>query len=196
MQSLPIELRRLVAVGLLAVAGLVVYALGVAPVLGHLAGLQDRLDAERSLLARYDRAVTAAGNSLASDGSGPASGEARSEYFLSGESASVVAARLQGLVREAGQRHKVSMNSLRDLPPRQLDDLVLIGLEASFEAPLAQLQRLLVDLEGAAPVLFLHELHISSQAAGRSAAERGKSEAPLAVRISVYAALPEPDKKG
>lgn len=188
MDRQPWIVRKLVALGLLGAVLGAIFVLAIEPMYARISSAVDRLESERKLIARYEAAIAGQREQgSASLAMGETSG---SNLLLDGESEAVMAAKLQAVLREAGSGTKgtggLRIASTRALPTRDGERLRLIGLEARLTINLPDLQRLLVRLDAARPVVLTETLQVTPLA------ERGADEIVKAefydVRLEIFGA--------
>lgn len=174
--------QKCAAVGLLTAAIAVVYGFVAAPLERRLVTAVERIGAERDLLARLQRSLAAA------TPADPRSDETPDRSpFLAGESEAVMAARLEAILGALTKAAVgVRTTSTRTVTSRDHMGLRLIGLEARMTAPLAGLQRLLLELDRMTPTVLVDGLQVGP-AASAGTAEAG-GDGLLEVRIEIFGA--------
>jgi general secretion pathway protein M len=181
--SLSKPLRRLLAVGMLAAVLAAIAILVVEPLRTHVTGIQDRIAQERMMVGRL--------TALSSDDSARRSLEQQTKaaraagLFIEGESESIRLAMLQSNLSAIATANGVKLRSARNLPPRDRNELRLLGVQLQLAAPVDKLQKLLLDIEQAKPSLLIDGLQITPLAVARA----GDDEQPglLDARFDVYA---------
>lgn len=149
--------RQLIAVGLL-FAIVAVLALGIAwPLVASSVELSDSIEAERSLLGRLQRVV----DQSSANTEDPAKTIATSDLFIKGGSDSIRIATLQSELSAILAANGVKPRSARALPNRTRDDLKLVGVQLQIISPVAQLQKIMLDIERHKPALFISSLQIT-----------------------------------
>jgi hypothetical protein len=155
--------RQLAALSLLAAAIVGFWSFVWTPVTTTILGQGAKILEQREVLGRLLSAETLAG-------------EADSDPLRTAE----LQTTLTKIVATLGLRLK----STRALPARDAEGVRLIGVQAQFQATLAQLQKILLAIEDSEAILTIESLRIVA-AAG---ATDPKTEAPLDVNIDVFGA--------
>ena len=185
--TLSSPLRKLTALLLLMATVAVAYLLVAEPLVARIGELEDRLQAERLLLGRL-RAIEATAKQPQDAGTGETLKSSIGDVFLSGESAGVMAARVQESLQMMARANDMNVASMRTVGIRQHDGLSLVGIEAEVEGGLAGLQKMLLTIEASRPVLLVDTMQVApaSNAVARKGASDG--EPSLNVRLLVFGA--------
>jgi hypothetical protein len=175
--------RQFLAVMLLALPLGAFGLLVVAPVYSHLADLKERIEQERMMVGRLGRL---AGDESARQALETQTKAAKSAgLFIEGESESIRLAALQSNLSAIAAANGIKFRSARNLPSRDKYDLHLVGVQLQLVAPIAKLQKILLDIEQAKPTLFIDSMQITPLAYSRitDTDEPGQ----LDTRLDVYA---------
>lgn len=183
-------LRKLTALLLLMATIAAAYLLVAEPLVARIGELEDRLQAERLLLGRL-RAIEATAKQpqdAGPAGTGETLKSSIGDVFLSGESAGVMAARVQESLQMMARANNMNVASMRTVGIRQNDGLSLVGIEAEVEGGLAGLQKMLLTMEASRPVLLVDTMQVTP--ASNAVARKGPSngEPSLNVRLLVFGA--------
>jgi uncharacterized membrane protein (UPF0182 family) len=175
--------RQFLAVMLLALPIGAFGLLVVAPVYSHHADLKERIEQERMMVGRLGRL---AGDESARQALETQTKAAKSAgLFIEGESESIRLAALQSNISAIAAANGIKFRSARNLPSRDKYDLHLVGVQLQLVAPIAKLQKILLDIEQAKPTLFIDSMQITPLAYSRitDTDEPGQ----LDTRLDVYA---------
>lgn len=162
MTALSPPARRLIAVGLLALA-LAIVVRGIAvPVAALLTGQRAGIAQQEAVLERYRRA--AARRSAVERQLAMLSQDLRAaDVFLAPGMDSVVAAQLQNQVKAVIERSGAVMQTAQVLPAQDEGGFRRIGLRVRLTAGVNALNRTLHALEAGKPYLFLDNVDIGAQ---------------------------------
>ena len=152
-------MRRLLAVGLLA---MVLGALGllvVAPLWAHVADLKDRIQQERMMASRL--AVLANDNVAKQTLEQQMKAAKAAGLFIEGESESIRLAALQSNLSSIAAANGIKLRSSRNLPGREKNELHMVGVQLQLVAPIEKLQKILFDIEQSKPTLFVDTLQVT-----------------------------------
>jgi general secretion pathway protein M len=190
MSPLSRPVRQFAAVGLLAAAAALVASLTILPVAARIGEINEQIEGERLLLGRFV-AMAALQDKLAEmQNAGRAASE--SGAYLKGESDAIRAAGLQTFMSDLAGANGVRLNSTRPLPPRDRDEVRLVGTRVQFTADIEQLREILYSIESAQPFLLVEAVQVRPVSA---LAQRDPEFGGLLdVRLDVLGALPR--KKG
>lgn len=189
-QQLSKPVRQLVAVTLLALALGLVGLVTVVPLAAHVAALQEQIEAQRTLLGRFEQVATRESEATEHDRIGRDA--LASGAYLKGESEALTAAGLQTVLAEIGTVNRVRFHSTRALPARERREIRFIGVRVQFNAEIEQVRALLHRIETSRPFLFVEALQVQpvSPYSQRDPEQTGV----LDVRLDVFGAIP--GKKG
>lgn len=165
MYSLPKPLRRVVAVGLLAVAIGGVGLLVVRPVWTHISDLKDSIEQERMMSTRLLAVVK--DDSVRQTLEQQTKAAKAAGLFIEGESESIRLAALQSALSSIAANNGVKLRSARNLPGREKGDLRMVGVQLQLAAPIEKLQKILFDIEQSRPSLFVDSLQVTPVALSR-----------------------------
>lgn len=171
-------IRRLLAVALLVLAVAIFWGLVVSPLRARLADLDDRIEQERGILGRL--------SAIASDQAGARELDRRTKaalasgLFLDGESEAIKLASLQSRLSEIIAANGTKLRSARNLPPRERNDVRLLGVQLQLSAPIEQLQKILLTIEEQKPLMLIDSLQITPLAFSNEE-ERGMLDARMDV---------------
>jgi general secretion pathway protein M len=190
MPPLSPPVRQFAAVGLLLAVIVLFASLTIVPVATRIGELSDQIEGERLLLGRFV-AMAALQDKLADmQNAGRAASE--SGAYLKGESDAIRAASLQTFMSDLAGANGVRLNSTRPLPPRDRDELRVVGTRVQFTADIEQLREMLYSIESTQPFLFVDAVQVRPVSA---LAQRDPEYGGLLdVRLDVFGALPR--KKG
>ena len=178
-------LSRTLAVALLlgVVAGGITLALG--PWIDLRADFSEKIDAERRLLGHYA--------AIAEDVRLQPNARPRDEtlaettrLFLPGETDSARTATLQATLADFARRDGIRFESSRGTAARERNETRVIGVEVRFSGDIAAVQRLMLAVENAEPLLFVDGLQISAAGAGTG---RDGTDGRLEVKLDVVGAV-------
>ena len=178
--------RQFAAVALLFGAVVLIASLTILPVTSRISDLREQIEGERLLLGRF-AAMAALQDRLAEmQSAGRAASE--SDAYLKGESDAIRAASLQTFLSELAGANGVRLNSTRQLPSRDRDDLRLVGTRVQFTSDMEQLREMLYSIESTQPFLFVEAVQVRPVSA---LAQRDPEFGGLLdVRLDVFGALP------
>ncbi len=164
------------------------YHLAVAPLTERISQLRESLETQRELLGQLKQQLLTARAPVQDR-----STETGQALFLTGESNAVMAAQVQTVLRAKEETSGWRLISTQALPVRQQGNLRFVGVEARLSASMAGLQRLLLAIDAARPVILVSTLQISPLA-GQISDAGGEAE-QLAVRLEIFGASapPEPE---
>lgn len=171
-------LGKTLAIALLIVTVAAGYFFCAAPIVERIVAARDALETRRLLLGRLEQAIQTAGQATPLVGVSPE----RDDLYLKGESEAVMAALLQSKLRLAGETEGGRVVSTRSLAAKQQSGLRLVGIEGRLTTSLAGLQKTLLALEAARPLVLVSALQI---APGGPAEVEGSPE-QLSVRLEIY----------
>jgi general secretion pathway protein M len=184
MDSLPLKLRRALALAILAAVLLGTYSFAIGPVVDGYANDRDSIERLETALARYQRAgrevadLKGRMDALRQRGPGQAG-------YLEGENETVAAAVLQDRFKAILQRHGGVLKSTQLLTGRDENSARRISVRGDMTATLGTLQHVLYDLEAGAPLLFIDNLEIRAVVRARGGPEAAQ-EPQLEVNFDVY----------
>ena len=186
-ETLSPPISKFAALGLLLTLVLAIAGYVVAPAARHQAHLDEQITAKRELLGR----LTAFHADMPAAGAA-ARGNAQlmaSEVHLPGETEPIRLANLQAAIRQMAGEAGVRLQSTRTLAPVQRDQLQLVGLQMSLQAPIEALQGLLHRLEVHRPLLVVDGLDVVPATAGGSNAGNGDRLLQVELRVLAYLSL-------
>jgi general secretion pathway protein M len=186
MPPLSPPVRQLAAVGLLLAALALIASLTILPVASRIGELDEQIEGERRLLGRF-AAMAALQDKLAEmQNAGRAASE--SGAYLRGESDAIRAASLQTFLAELAGANGVRLSSTRPLPPRDRDELRLVGTRVQFTSDIERLREILYSVELAQPFLFVEAVQVRPVSA--QAQRDPEFGGLLDVRLDVFGAVP------
>lgn len=177
-------MSRIAALVLFIAVAIAVPSLVAVPYFSWRHDLQAEIDTQRQLLGRYQALVEEA-KQLPETPNG-ANRQPMGRLFLGGATDAARVASLQGRLSDLARQEGVRFDSVRGLPPRDGDDLRMLGAELRFGARIEALQRFLMALERAEPLLVVENMHVTAPGAGNTA--RGGDATRLEVKLDVLAA--------
>jgi Type II secretion system (T2SS), protein M subtype b len=174
--------RKILALGILSVL-LGGIAFGVLlPAIQSLADRQERLEAQRVLLGRYQAEWNAAKDAMER----PLNSSAKAiDPYLPGDSEALKLARLQALLKDAASAQLIRMASTRAVDPIDRDGVQLLAIQAQLTTELEPLQRLLFALEHRSQNLVIENITVM-----RGATSATTRASPLDVTLVVAGATP------
>jgi len=140
-QHLSKPVRQILAVALLALALGLVSLVTIVPLAAHVAAIQEQIEAQRTLLGRFEQFATREGEATEHDRIGRDA--LASGAYLKGESEALTAAGLQTVLAEIGAANRVRFHSTRTLPARERNEMRFIGVRVQFTAEIEQVRALL-----------------------------------------------------
>jgi hypothetical protein len=150
---------RALALGLTALALLVVWFGIVGPVLGWYSGREEWLE-QRSVLARRMADLAASLPQLEHQVAALPTTKANPDALLPGETDAVAAAALQERVQEMASQAGAPLSSVEMLPATQLGQFRRIGLRVATQAEMANVIHLLQSVGAAKPRMLVDELDL------------------------------------
>ena len=152
-------IRQTLALALLALTIAVILATSVVPVFTKIADLEEKIDQERATLGRLDAIVR--DENTTRDLDQRASAARGNGQFLDGESEQIRMANLQSLLADIISANGIKPRSIRNLPPRERNDLRLLGVQLQFVAPIETLRKVLAAIELQRRVLLVDALQVA-----------------------------------
>ena len=190
MQPLSPPVRQLAAVGLLLAVVVLIASLTILPVAARIGELSELIEGERRLLGRFVAMAALQDKLSEMQNAGRAASE--SGAYLKGESDAIRAASLQSFMSDLAGANGVRLNSTRPLPPRDRDEVRMVGTRVQFIADIEQLREMLYSIESTQPFLLVEAVQVRPVSA---LAQRDPEYGGLLdVRLDVFGALPR--KKG
>ena len=159
MQEIGKPVRRFAALSLLVTAVASVALLVVMPFFERLQDLDSAIATEREMLGR----LTAIANNedLLQKAGAKAEELKQAGVFIEGESESIRLAALQSQLSEIIAQNGIKARSTRGLPQQERHNLKLVGAQLQVVAPIATLQKILLDIEAHRPVLLVDLLQVT-----------------------------------
>ena len=181
--NLPVGARgRVLAVGLLLIALLLVFQIAVLPAWHSYAQLQEDIDAGTSELHSLQRiadqlpALRRQQQQLDAE-------QPLAPYLLPGKSRAIAGARLQQHLQELVRKNNGRIISLRTLAPETVGALERIALEVRLQVPMDGLLQILLDLENSRPSTRLTQFSVTV----RRGRVKNAAANELDVRLTLYA---------
>ncbi len=168
--TLPLKLRRGLAVAILAVVILGTYSFAIGPAVDGYTADRETIDQLSTVRGRYERAareVPELSNRLEALRQ---RGTAKAGY-LEGEDETVAAAVLQERLKSLLQQHGGVLKSTQVLNGKDEGPSRRISIRGNMTATLAALQRVIYDLEAGSPLLFVDNLDVRAGARVRGGAD-------------------------
>jgi hypothetical protein len=153
---------KVLALALLAGAGILAYSLAVEPLVSRFRDVREQIAEQRQLLGRLAAAGAEEGKAREIDKQ--ATAKTGGQNYLTGSSDAVRIAALQSLIGKITEAEGVAIKSTRAVQSRERDGLRLLGVEAQLTASIEQLQRILHKLETGRPYLIVETLQITPPA--------------------------------
>ena len=189
--AIPRLLRRIAALLLLAVPVAAAAAVWT-PYAGYIAGLKDDIAQQRTLKGRLGQIAAEEPDAVALERRSRVANE--EGLFVGGDSEAIRNAKLQALLTELATQQGVQIRSLRNLTAEQRDGMKLIGAELQLFAPLEKLQKFLLSVEQARPVMMITSLYVTPIPAGIVGSAETKA-GTLEARFNVAAAATQHKKE-
>ncbi|NBB93002.1 MAG: hypothetical protein GVY32_07540 [Gammaproteobacteria bacterium] len=196
MQLLPdLENNRPLAIGLLAIALVLVYLVGFHWFVVRHVELSDQVASLEERAARFKAAV-ARGPALESRLEGLESERLDSALFLQETNFNVAAAGLMRRLRDIIQREAVdaelcnivSTTNRQDSEPERFEQ---VTVNVRMNCPLPDMVRILYQLENNVPLIFVDNLIVNQRISADRAGQRGRSNyGQLDVRFDMYGFMP------
>lgn len=183
-QEIGKPVRRFAAVSLL-LAGIAAAALFVVlPFFERMGDLDGAIVTEREMLGR----LTAIANNedLTAKAGARAEELKQAGIFIEGESESIRLAALQSQLANIIAENGIKARSTRGLPQQERHNLKLVGAQLQIVAPIATLQKILLDIEAHRPVLLVDLLQVTP-ASMTGVSTDDPSAGMLDARFDVYA---------
>lgn len=175
-------LRRLAAWGILLLLMGLAYALVVLPLMERHRQLDAATLENLERLEDFKR-FAANGKSYELQLESLAKAQSASGLYLDGDSLSHASAGLQEKVSSVVRKSGATVRSIENRVAEEGEDLTRIGLRVQFVARIAELQRILYELESGAPLHFVESMEIASRS-GRTYLQI-EQEPLLSVRLDV-----------
>ena len=180
----PPHLSRPLALGILGLL-LVLFGLFVVmPLVGSYSAGSRSLAENRALIERY-RQQTAREPALQAELAALSAMQLESGFYLAGETEAVAAAALQDYFRALAAQNGAEVKSIQSLPAKAEEGLSRVAVRVALVATSESFYRLLHDLEGGSPYIFVDNLELQMQ---RKSGGLGKVDesGKLALRIDLY----------
>ncbi len=180
----PPHLSRPLAIGILVLLLALVGVFGLMPLINSYAESGAALAHSKELIERYQQ-QNARRPLLEAELQALAELQARSGFYLAGETDAVAAATLQDKFRELAARSGAEVKSIQSLTPKKEEGLSRVAVRASVVASSEAFYRLLHSLEGGRPYIFIENIEAQMQrkSGGLGAIdETGK----LVLRLDLY----------
>jgi general secretion pathway protein M len=172
---------RLVALALVLIPVILIARYAAWPLAASLASSGDALEATREEISRYQRLL----NELPVLEAAVARLEEErplAPYLLSGTNRALAAADLQRRLQQAGEKHGVTILSLRVKTAVADGPLERISVEARLRAGIRELRDLLYFVETSTPYLFVEDLGINVRQSRRTRS----TTSVLEINLSLY----------
>lgn len=157
--------------------------LAINPLWAYISDLQDRIWQERLILSRLTEFTNEERAKRVLD---QETKSAKSfGLFIEGESETIRLSTLQSNLSSIVSANGIKLRSARNLPPREKNELRLLGVQLQLIAPLDKLQKILLDIEQAKPTLFVDALQIMPTVTSRLPDD--EQPGLLDVRFDVFA---------
>lgn len=160
------------------------YAVLVQPLIDDYRGTTESADRMNALLERYRR-ISQSLPKLQAELASLKQEQGSRDGFFQGASDALVAAQLQGRLRAAVDASQGELKSTQVLPTLEEGKMRRIAVRGQLSSSLAAAQRVLYELEGASPVLFIDNLNMRARSPERRA-EGAELDPVLDVRFDVY----------
>ena len=182
--NVPAHLSRPLALGILVLVLALVGLFGLAPVFGSYSARSTALAESNALIERY-RQQNARRPALEAELETLSELQARSGFYITGETESVAAAALQDLFRELAARSGAEVKSIQSLTPKGEEGLDRVAVRVALAATSESLYALLHGLEGGTPYIFIENMELQMQ---RKSGGLGKIDetGKLTLRLDLY----------
>jgi general secretion pathway protein M len=183
-QSLPIKLRRGLALTILAALLLGVYGFAVEPFISDFKRDSQSIDQLHMVLARYEKAgrelpdLTTRLEELRQRGPAQAG-------YLDGQNETVTAAILQDRLKSLVQSHGGMLKSTQVMAGKDDGEAKRVTVRGEMIATVATLQRVIYDLEAGLPILFIDNLDVRTIVRSRGAADPDQ-DTQIEIHFDVY----------
>lgn len=176
-------IRQFLALAMLIVPIALLMILAINPLWAYISDLQDRIWQERLILSRLTEFTNEERAKRVLD---QETKSAKSfGLFIEGESETIRLSTLQSNLSSIVSANGIKLRSARNLPPREKNELRLLGVQLQLIAPLDKLQKILLDIEQAKPTLFVDALQIMPTVTSRLPDD--EQPGLLDVRFDVFA---------
>jgi general secretion pathway protein M len=145
--------RRAAFVAANLAAGMALLVLLVMPVRGFFAERDDRIVAQRDLLARLNAVAAQAAQVEAAARQTDA--QIEQGEFLTGTNEGVIVADLQTRLKAVAEAAGARLRSVQSLPPKSKDDVRYVGARLDAFGPVEAIQRAIYAVETGKPYLFV-----------------------------------------
>lgn len=149
---------------------------------------QEEIVHKRDLIARMSR-VSGRKDHYVDRIAALRAGIEQSGVYVRAETEALAAAALQQRIKEATGAHGGVVSSVQNLPSSETEGLVRVGVRVMMTASLEEIFYTLHDLESGAPILFVDNLDIKSNAVRRGRI-RQSGETLLTIRFDLLGYLP------
>jgi len=183
--ALPPWMSRLMALALLLGLVLLAYAVVVAPLVAGYRQSEDAVAEAQELLAGY-RSVAARRDVLEAQLAALSARQDDSGLYLAGATDALAAAALQDHVKGAIEGSGGNLRSIQILPGEDDEGFRRVGVRAQLTATVNDLLRILHEIEGGTPFLFVDALEVNNRRARRRSRDEPETMDPvLLVRLDV-----------
>jgi general secretion pathway protein M len=179
-ETLPLKLRRALALAVLAVLLLSVYSFAIEPFLSDFERDSQSVEQLEQVLARYQRAAKELPSLAARLEDLQRRGPAQAGY-LEGPNDTVTAAVLQDRLKALVQNHGGTLKSTQVMAGKDEGETKRVTVRGEMIASISTLQRVIYDLEAGLPILFIDNLDL--RAVSRL---RGPADASEDVQIEIH----------
>lgn len=179
--------RQFAALGLLAAVVAAIWFAGLAPLADRISRGDEEISGKRLLLGKLQnaRAMEAEAREL---GKRSAALDLPS-LLVAGESEPLKAANLQAALAGIAAANGLRFRSTRVLPTRVEDGVQLVAVEASFEASLADIQKMLLTMADHKPMLAVSSLRVSLAPTAALDPESAGSVLEVSMEVAAPAAV-------
>lgn len=183
-ESLPIKLRRALALAILAALLLGAYGFAIEPFLSDFERDSQTIEQLHMVLARYQGAgrelpdLTTRLEELR--GRGPAQAG-----YLEGPNETVTAAILQERLKSLVQSHGGILKSTQVMANKDDGEAKRITVRGEIVATVATLQRVIYELEAGLPILFIDNLDVRTMVGSRGGTD-GDQDVQIEIHFDVY----------
>ncbi len=175
---------RLIALVILGVLALAVWAAGVAPMMDAYARRTESAAQSAELIARY-RSVLAGLPRLEAEVAALRAHPALKRGLIAVQSAELAAARLQGKVKASVAKGGARLISIQVLAAAEEAGFGRIGVRAQLSGTVAALTRVLLDLQTAWPVVIVDSLGVRAEIRRRPARRGETASLTVAPALSI-----------
>jgi general secretion pathway protein M len=182
--------QRRLAIGLLAVAVLLLLSATILPIATANRALNSELDALHERLQRLE-AIASQDEELRARYAQLRRNQATRGYFLQGDSEAVASADLQRILKDITSAHATQLMSTQILPAVSEDSLTRVSLRVRIRGPMEGLVESLYELESNSVLLFLDNITIRTAVSVRQRLRVTNPNPPFEANFDLTAYMTE-----